>query len=81
MAPDKFSGHPRQFSTTAAVANRTSELGLTVDDLAERAGVSHGTVRRFGLSHHSTAELERLSVALGWPAGHLAELWGDQPGG
>jgi hypothetical protein len=65
----------RQFSATAAVAARMRELGLTVGDLAEKAGVSHGTVRWFGLCPHGTAELERLSAALGWPPGHLQELW------
>ncbi|MGH3280608.1 MAG: hypothetical protein ACRDNW_15910 [Trebonia sp.] len=51
------------------------ELGITVPDLADRAGVAHGTVRYFGLLPHDHDTLERLSVALGWPPSHLGELW------
>jgi hypothetical protein len=65
----------RPFTTTAAVAARIRELGITAADLADRAGVSHGTVRYLGLLPHDQDTLERLSVALGWPPSHLRELW------
>jgi hypothetical protein len=67
------------FSITAAVATRMSELGMTVDGLAESAGVPPSAVRWFGLCHHGTGELERLSAALDWPPGHLRELWNPAP--
>jgi hypothetical protein len=56
------------------------ELGLTVAELADRAGVSYGTVRWFGLLAHDRDALERLSVALDWPPGHLWELWHGKAG-
>jgi hypothetical protein len=66
----------RQFGSATAVATRMRELDLTVDDLAGSAGVPPGDIRHFGMVRHSRAELERLSVALGWPPGHLPELCG-----
>jgi hypothetical protein len=69
----------RPFTATAAVANRLRELGITAADLADRAEVSAGTLRYFGLLAHERETLERLSVALDWPPGHLPELWdGEQ---
>ena len=65
----------RPFTTTAAVAARMRELAMTAADLADRAGVSPGTVRYFGTCPHDQETLERLSVALDWPPGHLRKLW------
>lgn len=70
----------RPFTATAAVANRLRELGITAADLADRAGVSADTLTYFGLLAHDGETLERLSVALDWPPGHLPELWdGELP--
>ena len=65
----------RPFTTTAAVATRIREIGITAIDLADRAEVPFGIVRHFGLQPHDRETLERLSVALEWPPGHLRELW------
>jgi hypothetical protein len=51
------------------------ELSMTAADLADKAGVSPGTLRYFGLYRHDRETLERLSVALGWPPDHLRKLW------
>jgi hypothetical protein len=65
----------RPFTTTAAVAARMRGLGMTADDLADRAGVPRCTVRYLGLLSHDNDTLERLPVALDWPRLHLRELW------
>jgi lambda repressor-like predicted transcriptional regulator len=70
----------KPFTATAAVKARMRELGITAADLADRAGVSAGTLRYFGLLAHDRKTLERLSVALDWPQDQLSELWsGEQP--
>ena len=51
------------------------ELTMTAADLADKAGVSSGTVRYFGICRHDRETLERLSVALDWPPDHLRKLW------
>jgi len=68
----------RPFTATAAVGNRIRELGISPDDLADKAGVPHGTVRWFGLLSHDRDTLARLSAALGWPPGRLLELAGTR---
>jgi hypothetical protein len=70
----------RPFTTTAAVETRMRELGITVDELEDRAEVSRGTVRKFGLLPHDRDSLERLSVTLDWPPDHLSELWDSEAG-
>jgi hypothetical protein len=67
-------GMSRPFTTTAVVAARIRELGITAADLADRAGISHSTVRYFGLLTHDHDTLARLSVVLDWPPSHLREL-------
>ena len=62
------------FTAIAAVEARIRELGTTPDELADRAGVSHDTVRYFVLLSHDQKTLELLSVALDWQPGHLREL-------
>jgi hypothetical protein len=64
----------KPFTATAAVAARMRQLGITAAELADRAEVSFGTVRYFGLFSHDRDALERLSAALGWPPGRLWEL-------
>lgn len=66
----------RPFTTTAVVAARMHELGVTVADLADRAGVPYSTVRYFGMLTHDRETLERLSLVLDWPPHHLWELCG-----
>jgi hypothetical protein len=51
------------------------ELGITAADLSDRAVVSFGTVRHFGLFAHDQETLERLSVALDWRPDRLPEIW------
>lgn len=65
----------RPFTATAAIVTRMRELDITAADLADRAEVSFGTVRYFGLLAHDRETLERLSVALEWPPDHLPKLW------
>jgi hypothetical protein len=67
----------KPFTATAAVASRMRELGISADDLADRAGLPRSAVRHFGLCPHSQADLQRLSVALDWPPNHLGALWGS----
>ena len=54
------------------------ELDITARELADRAEVTYGTVRHFGLLPHDQATLERLSVALDWPPDHLRKLWNGE---
>jgi hypothetical protein len=68
----------RPFTTTAAVATRMRELDMTAADLADKAGVSFGTVRYFGMCYHDRETLERLSVALDWTPDHLRKLWNGE---
>jgi hypothetical protein len=70
----------KPFTTTVAIATRMRELDITAAELADRAGVSRGTVRSFGLLSHDWDTLERLSVTLGWPPDHLRELWDGEAG-
>jgi hypothetical protein len=65
----------RPFTTTAAINARMRELGMTMGELAGTADVSETTLRYFGLISHDPQTLERLSVALGWPPDHVAQLW------
>jgi hypothetical protein len=52
------------------------ELGIkTAHELSWRARVPESEVRYFGLLSHDRETLERLSVTLDWPPGHLLELW------
>lgn len=66
----------RPFTTTAAIAARMRELGMTTRDLASMADMSEAALRHFGLLGHDPQTLERLAVALGWPRDHVARLWG-----
>jgi hypothetical protein len=45
---------------------------MTRRELADAAGMSDGVVLEVYL--HTPQELERVSVALGWPPGHLLPL-------
>ena len=56
------------------------ELGMKrVAELADKAGVDYSTVRYFGMLSHDRGTIERLSMALDWPPGHLRKLWdGEQ---
>ena len=64
-------------TVTAAVRSRMWELGIrTANELSGMAEVSYTTVRYFGFLSHDRETLERLSVALDWPPGHLPALWG-----
>jgi hypothetical protein len=66
----------RPFTATAAISARMRELGMRdAAELADRAGVDCTTVRYFGWLAHDQETFERLSVALDWPRGRLAELW------
>jgi hypothetical protein len=67
----------KPFTATAAVASRIRELGISADELADRAGLSRSAVRHFGLCPHSRSDLERISVALDWPPNHLEALYGS----
>ena len=66
----------RPFTTTAVIRTRVRELGMTMGELAGAADVSETTLRHFGLLGHDQQTLEQLSVALGWPPDHVAQLWG-----
>jgi hypothetical protein len=73
-----MTGHARPFTTTRAIVARIRELGITPDELADRAQVPRVTVRYFGLLFHDQQTLERLSAVLEWPPGRLQELLGDR---
>lgn len=52
---------------------------MTAAELADKAEVSAGTLKYFGLIAHDGETLERLSVALDWPPRRLLDLWdGEQ---
>ncbi|MEO2129778.1 MAG: helix-turn-helix domain-containing protein [Microbacterium sp.] len=63
----------------AAVRDARRRLGLSVQALAEKAGVSFGLVSQLerGLGNPSLVSIQRLAAALGVPAGQLM----DEPAG
>jgi transcriptional regulator with XRE-family HTH domain len=62
----------------AALRERLDEQGMTMTDLATRSGVSLTTVRELvhvlNTRRRQPRILESLSVALGWPPGHLGAV-------
>lgn len=71
-------------AVAAAISARMDELGMTQQEVANRAGVALQTVRE--LQHNLVARkrtprtLEVVSAALGLPRSYLAEvLSGDEP--
>lgn len=63
----------------AAVRDARRRLGLSVQALSEKAGVSFGLVSQLerGMGNPSLQSIQRLAVALGVPAGQLL----DEPAG
>lgn len=77
MTPEELSRAGR------AVAERIAELGMTVPELACKAGVDPSTVRRLingrAWPHQSTRD--RIMDALEWPRGELARrVWAGSIG-
>lgn len=63
-----------------AAINRRGELGLTQEQLAERAGVSPRTIGMFetGQSWPRARQLGQIErLGLNWPVGHLREVADD----
>lgn len=77
-----MSPRPPDWAAVAeALLARLDQTGLTRQALAQRSGLSIATIRAV-LSASRTATpqtLTALSVALGWPPGHLAALRDRQP--
>lgn len=59
----------------AAIRDARKRLGLSVQALSERAGVSFGLVSQLerGLGNPSLQSLQRLAAALGMPVGYLLD--------
>jgi hypothetical protein len=62
----------KPFTATAAVASRIRELGISADDLADRAGLPRSAARHFGLWLAAALLLGR-DRATWWPA--TASRW------
>jgi hypothetical protein len=57
-----------------------SELGLSVETLADATGLSGNTVRYFGQAPAHAGTLEAIGVGPGWPAGYLLRILnGESP--
>jgi hypothetical protein len=64
-----------------AVLRRRGELGLNVETLAGRTGLSPTTVRYFGRTPANAGTLEAMGAGLGWPPGYLLRILnGESPG-
>lgn len=63
-----------------AVLRRRGELGLNVETLAGRTGLSPTTVRYFGRTPANAGTLEAMGAGLGWPPGYLLRILnGESP--
>ena len=64
---------------SGAVAKRMQQLGLSVDQLAKKAGIGRSTVRRLvaGETWPRDDTLDRLVAVLEWPQGELVRIAGS----
>jgi hypothetical protein len=65
-------GGRRLWAVRMTALRQMRERGMTRRELADAAGMDDGSVLEVYL--HTPQELERVCVALGWPAGHLLPL-------
>lgn len=71
-------------AVATAINTRLGELGLTQKELAARSGLGESTIRQLQKNYRPDRSprpytLEAISVALQWPATHLAEVLGGEP--
>jgi transcriptional regulator with XRE-family HTH domain len=63
----------------AAVRERRLALGLSVAEMARRAGMSETTIRSIGVRPNRRYILYAVDRVLGWPRGHLIGVLTGEP--